>query len=119
LCWKKQLRTDLVDEAGLEQGLRLFLGRLEDFPSRVKEGLYSADWSTCREIIRARVKRVEIDQEQVRVVFCLDPNVPSSSPTDKSTQSLQDCGKCDDCINNGTIQITNRSEYSDANSVDS
>jgi site-specific DNA recombinase len=103
----------------LKQELRLILGRLEDFTPRVKEGLYSADWSTRREIIRALVKRLEIDQEQVRVVFRVDPNVPSSSPTDKNTQSLQDCGKRDDRINNGTIQITNSVEYSDANSVDS
>ncbi len=81
------------DEAGLEQELRLILGRLEDFTSRVKEGLHSADWSTRREIIRALVKRVEIDQEQVRVVFRVDPNVPSSSPPEKNTQSLQHCGK--------------------------
>jgi site-specific DNA recombinase len=88
-------QQQLRDEAGLEQELRLILGRLEDFTSRVKEGLHSADWSTRREIIRALVKRVEIDQEQVRVVFRVDPNVPSSSPTDKNTQSLQHCGKRD------------------------
>ena len=86
-------QQQLRDEAGLEQELRLILGRLEDFTSRVKEGLHSADWSTRREIIRALVKRVEIDQEQVRVVFRVDPHVPSSSPTDKNTQSLQHCGK--------------------------
>jgi site-specific DNA recombinase len=80
----------LRDEAGLEQELRLILGRLEDFTSRVKEGLQTADWSTRREIIRALVKRVEIDQEQVQVVFRIGPNTPSS-PSDKNTQSLQHC----------------------------
>jgi hypothetical protein len=103
---QKQLR----DEAGLEQGLRLILGRLEDFTSRVKEGLYSADWSTRREIIHALVKRVEIDQEQVRVVFCVDPNVPSSSPTDKNTQSLQDCGSV--MIASTMVQFRSRIELS-------
>jgi site-specific DNA recombinase len=83
-------QQQLRDEAGLEQELRLILGRLEDFTSRVKEGLHAADWSTRREIIRALVKRVEIDQEQVHVVFRVGPNTPSS-PSDKNTQSLQHC----------------------------
>jgi site-specific DNA recombinase len=83
-------QQQLRDEAGLEQELRLILGRLEDFTSRVKEGLQTADWSTRREIIRALVKRVEIDQEQVHVVFRIGPNTPSS-PSDKNTQSLQHC----------------------------
>jgi len=86
----EEQQQQLRDEAGLEQELRLILGRLEDFTSRVKEGLHAADWSTRREIIRALVKRVEIDQEQVHVVFRVGPNTPSS-PSDKNTQSLQHC----------------------------
>src|SRR5947199_9073092 len=85
-------QQQLRDEEGLEQELRLILGRLEDFTSRVKEGLHAADWSTRREIIRALVKRVEIDQEQVHVVFRVGPNTPSS-PSDKNSQSLQHCGR--------------------------
>ena len=54
------------DEASLERELTLILGRLDEFASRVKNGLHEADWSTRREIIRALVKRVEIDQERVR-----------------------------------------------------
>jgi site-specific DNA recombinase len=89
-------QQQLRDEAGLEQELRLILGRLEDFTSRVKEGLHAADWSIRREIIRALVKRVEIDQEQVRVVFRVNPNTPPSSPSDKNMQSLQHCGRRDE-----------------------
>ncbi len=88
-------QQQLRDEAGLEQELRLILGRLEDFTSRVKEGLQTADWSTRREIIRALVKRVEVDQEQVHVVFRIGSNTPSS-PSDKNTQSLQHCRRRDD-----------------------
>jgi site-specific DNA recombinase len=90
----EEQQQQLRDEAGLEHELRLILGRLEDFTSRVKEGLHAADWSTRREIIRALVKRVEIDQEQVHVVFRVGPNTPSS-PSDKNTQSLQHCGRRD------------------------
>src|SRR5205823_5975201 len=90
----EEQQQHLRDEAGLEQELRLILGRLEDFTSRVKESLQTVDWATRREIIRALVKRVEIDQEQVHVIFRVGPNT-ASSPSDKNTQSLPHCGRSD------------------------
>src|SRR5262249_40736825 len=64
------------DEARLEQDLTLLLSRLEDFAAQVKEGLQIADWLTRREIIRELVKRVEVEQQQVRVVFRVGPLDP-------------------------------------------
>ena len=82
---------NLKDEASLQRELRLILGRLQDFMSKIQEGLHLADWSTRRDIIRALVKRVEIDQEHVHVIFRVNPLTPSS-PSEKNTQSLQHCG---------------------------
>ena len=48
---EKQVQQ-IQDEAGMEHELRLILGRLETFASKVKEGLTEADWVTRREIIR-------------------------------------------------------------------
>ncbi len=80
------------DEASLERELTLILGRLDEFASRVKNGLHEADWLTRREIIRALVKRVEIDQEQVRVVFRVNPPPqPPQLPLEKDSQSLPHC----------------------------
>ncbi len=90
----KQLENhvqQIQDEAGLEHELRLILGRLETFASKVKEGLTEADWVTRREIIRTLVKRVEVNQEQVNVIFRIGPTTPST-PADHHTQSLQHCG---------------------------
>jgi len=80
------------DEASLEHELSLILGRLDEFATRVKTGLHEADWLTRREIIRALVKRVEIDQEQVRVVFRVNP-LPQAPrpPSEKDPQSLSHC----------------------------
>jgi site-specific DNA recombinase len=84
------------DEASLEHELTLILGRLDEFAARVKTGLYDADWQTRREIIRALVKRVEIDQEQVRVVFRVNPPPQAPQlPSEKDAQSLQHCGRRD------------------------
>ena len=87
---EKQVQQ-IQDEAGMEQELRLILGRLETFASKVKEGLTEADWVTRREIIRTLVKRVEVDQEHVNVIFRVGPTTPST-PSDHHPQSLHHCG---------------------------
>jgi len=87
---EEQIRQ-IQDEAGMEHELRLILGRLETFASKVKEGLAEADWLTRREIIRTLVKRVEVNQEQVNVIFRVGPTTPST-PSAHHTQSLQHCG---------------------------
>ena len=84
----------ITDEVSLERELTLILGRLDEFAARIKTGLHEADWLTRREIIRALVKRVEIDQEHVRVVFRVNP--PPQAPqlhSEKDAQSLQHCGR--------------------------
>lgn len=78
----------IQDEASLQQELQVIIGRLETFAAKVREGLHQADWLTRREIIQTLVKRVEIDQEQVRVIFRIGPTTPSS-PTDTHTHCLQ------------------------------
>src|SRR5205807_4607333 len=82
----------IQDEAGMEHELRLILARLETFASKVKEGLAEADWLTRRELIRTLVKRVEVNQEHVNVIFRIGPTTPST-PSDHHTQSLQHCGR--------------------------
>jgi site-specific DNA recombinase len=87
----------IKDTTSLERELTLILGRLDEFASRVQVGLDEADWSTRREIIRALVKRVEIDQEQVHVIFRVNPP-PQAVPqpaSEKNTPSLQHCGERD------------------------
>jgi site-specific DNA recombinase len=80
------------DEASLEHELTLILGRFDEFTARIKTGLHDADWQTRREIIRALVKRVEIDQEQLRVVFRVNPPPQAPQlPSEKDSQSLQHC----------------------------
>jgi predicted nucleic acid-binding protein len=46
---------------------------LHEFAQRVTEGLEGASWATKREILRALIKRVEVDAEEVRVVYKVDP----------------------------------------------
>jgi site-specific DNA recombinase len=62
-----------ADQDQLHGDLRLIVGHLEQFTSKVKEGIDCADNETRRDIIRALVKRVEIAERQVNVVFRVDP----------------------------------------------
>jgi hypothetical protein len=84
-----------------EHSLQLVIGRLEEFASRVRAGLDGLDWHGQRAVIRALVRRIEIDRDQVEVVFRI-PGMPSpdggaparSGPgaVGKPTSFRQHCG---------------------------
>jgi site-specific DNA recombinase len=61
-----------TDAASEQEQLRLVVGKLREFSTRVREGLQGADWLTCREIVRALVKRVEVDDQKVKIVYRID-----------------------------------------------
>lgn len=52
-----------------QSDLQLVIGRLEEFSAKVKDGLAQLDWHGRRELIRTLIKRVEIDQQRINVVF--------------------------------------------------
>jgi site-specific DNA recombinase len=76
----------LADEAALHTELQLIIGRLADFAAQVKDRLEEADWTSRRELIRALVKRVDVDDDQVHVVFRVDQRPGDPSPEKKSLQ---------------------------------
>jgi site-specific DNA recombinase len=82
----------LRDMAARQEEMALVVGRLTDFARSVEEGLDSADWTTRREIIRALIKRVEVDEDQVNIVFRVEPNTKLESP---GKCVLQDCRRSD------------------------
>src|SRR4029453_7816885 len=59
----------LADEAVPQRELRLLIGQVEEFVAKVQRNLATADWAMKREMIRALVRRVEIDKQEVTVVF--------------------------------------------------
>src|SRR5215471_7121298 len=76
----------LADEAVQQRELRLLIGQLEEFVMKVQRNLATADWAMKREIIRAVVRRVEIDKQKVTVVFRVGPDPYSQPPARKSSQ---------------------------------
>jgi site-specific DNA recombinase len=75
-----------------EHELRLVIACLEDFRQRIRTGLDQADPATQRDLLLALVKRIEIDQQNVRIIYKVTP--PHSEP---SRSLLQDCPtRCDE-----------------------
>ena len=82
----EEQRQALADEAAMHGELPLIIGRLEDFAAKLHGGLEAADWASKRDLIRALVKRVEVAQNDVNIVFRIDPYPSDNDPEKKSLQ---------------------------------
>jgi site-specific DNA recombinase len=84
-----QQLKELNDATKTQTELQLIIGRLDEFGEKVRTGLDEMDWMGRRELIRTLVKRVEVEHEQVNVVFRIPPSLPYSPTAD----CLQHCGR--------------------------
>ena len=80
----ERARDDLAEAQAKEASaveLRAIAARLEDFASRVRDGLDHLSWLERRQLIRTLVSRVEVDEEEVTVVYRLpNPTPPRAGP---------------------------------------
>src|SRR4051812_48342740 len=74
---------DITEQA---RSLQLVIGKLETFATLVRGQLDEADWDTRRDIICTLVRRIEIDDQHVRVVFRVDPGPQDSTGSRRSPQ---------------------------------
>jgi site-specific DNA recombinase len=77
-----QQRTQQAEE------LHLACSRLEEFADQITSGLDNANWSQKREILRALVKRIEVDKEAIRIVYKVSAHPFAKAP---NGGHLQDC----------------------------
>jgi site-specific DNA recombinase len=68
----------LAEQATWETELQLVIGRLDEFSARVIAGVETLDWFGRRDLLRTLVKRVDIDQTQINVVFRVEAPLPGS-----------------------------------------
>lgn len=82
-------QAKLVQRANEDEDLKLVVQHVDDFSQQLANGIETLSWEDKREVIRALVKRVEIGQEDVRVVYKIGqlPFVPGPA----SGASLQHC----------------------------
>jgi site-specific DNA recombinase len=72
-----RLKKEAASLASLQEQqteLRMAIGQLETFKEQISAGSDSVDFMTKREIIRALVKRIEIDKEDVRIIYRISPH---------------------------------------------
>jgi site-specific DNA recombinase len=72
------------------QELRLVIGHLLAFAQRVREGLNGVTAEDRREIIQALVRRIEVDAEEVKIVYRVDCCPFAQAP---ERGKMQDCGR--------------------------
>ncbi len=62
-------KEEVVDEKELQREIDFIISSIKGFPSVVESELGQADWEAKLNIIRALVKRVEIDHDNIHIVF--------------------------------------------------
>jgi hypothetical protein len=73
------LRQSLRNAAEQTRSLQLVIGKLERFAALVRDRLEDADWNTRRDLIVTLVRRIEVDDQHVRVVFRVGSEPPDGT----------------------------------------
>ena len=71
-----KLQTEVkkqADEQTQQKELSMVIGHMQDFAGKVSSNLEEVDWLKRREIIRALVKQIEVDEEAIRIVYRVTP----------------------------------------------
>jgi site-specific DNA recombinase len=68
-----------------------FNSLLEDFSMTARENLDLLDWSARRDVIRLMVRRIEIDDSQVEIVFRIPPPPSGGTGGDRKLKAAQHC----------------------------
>ena len=96
----EEQKNKINNQKDLKKELKLIITNLEDFTSCVKSGLEDVKWDDKRDIIRAMVRRIEINHEDVNVVFRIQelPNLPPSVAGDNLNNLQHCCGSNFSCL---------------------
>ena len=81
--------ASLAAEQSEQAQMHVVIEHLDAFQKQLACGLDELDWHARREVIRLLVKRVEIDRDDVRVIYKVSPPPFDSGPVNGA--SLQDC----------------------------
>jgi site-specific DNA recombinase len=72
--------------------LRLLVGQFTTFAEQMAGGLEQADFTTKRQLLRLLIQRIEVDEDEVRIVYKVQPHPFAPSPASTASRGvLQDC----------------------------
>jgi len=86
LSYVEQQIMKFLDNHSQMSELTLILGRIEEFSARVKQKLEDDNWQIKRDIVKALIKHIEIAQNEVNIIFRVEP-----CPGATDNVFLQDC----------------------------
>jgi site-specific DNA recombinase len=86
-------RRSLCEAEDQRAELRLLIGRIDEFGAQVRAGLDTSDREVRRRIICALVKQVEIDAEEVHIVYRVSPR-PFAQTTPTGASMPHCWGRC-------------------------
>ena len=75
-----------------QQELRLVIHEFETFAEQIKAGLSQATVETKQQLLRLLIKRIEVDADEIRIVYKVQPHPFVPSPAKRGT-FLQHCLK--------------------------
>jgi site-specific DNA recombinase len=81
----------LVEQTTSESELRLVMGHLKGFADRLQSRLGECDWQARQSIVRALVKRIEIGETDMHVVYKVSPGPFEHTPQGGGV--LQNCDR--------------------------
>ncbi len=89
----EEQKQDIAAQKNLKKELQLIITNLEHFSTSIGLKIENVDWVTKRDIIRALIKRIEINADDVNVVFRVQELSGSSECTeiDILKSSQHDC----------------------------
>ena len=90
LAMLEQEQKDQADEQLQRANLKVIIGCMQEFADKIQNGLIGLDWDAKRKIICAIVKQIEVDEEEVHIVYRVGPN---SFSQDLKQESLQYCSR--------------------------
>ena len=68
------------------------IGQLQTFSEQLRSGLQECTWEARQEIVRALVKRIEIEEQTIRIVYKISP-VPFEGAPPRGGGVLGNCGR--------------------------
>ena len=84
----EEQRRGLVERTRLGSQLLLIIGRLEAFAARIEQNLDQLDRQQKRGLVRILVRRIEIDRDEVNVIFRVEPPPLPPEPVGLPTEQL-------------------------------
>lgn len=83
LTQEQQNLERLQQDVRSNEELRLLFGEFNEFAQHMNANLEQADFATRRKLVRLLIQRIEVDADEVRIIYKVQPRPFAPSPTSR------------------------------------